>query len=193
MSAPVVTALRETRSGRVAVELDGVPWRTVPLDVAARAGLVVGLGLDRERLRTLARELRRSRAIGTAAVALRYRDLSRFALEQRLARRGIRASDRVAAVEALERAGLVDDERVARSRAAALAERGWGDEAIEQRLASDGVDREFALAAVATLAPERERAAAIAARRGPGLSTVRYLASRGFAEDAAEEAAGSAP
>lgn len=188
MEAPVVTALRQAGRGRVAVELDGAPWRTVPLDAAVRAELVVGLVLDRDRLRTLARELRRSRALGVAAGALRHRDLSRRALEQRLARRGIRHVDRTAAVAVLERAGLVDDERAARARATALAERGWGDLAIAHRLESEGLAGEHAAAAVASLAPERARAAAIVARRGPGPPTARFLARRGFGEEAVEEA-----
>ena len=38
-----VTALRAGRRARVAVEVDGAPWRTFPLAVVTRAGLVVGL------------------------------------------------------------------------------------------------------------------------------------------------------
>jgi hypothetical protein len=53
---PRVTALRPARPGRVLVELDGERWRTIPLDVAARSGLTLGLELDRERLQTLSRE-----------------------------------------------------------------------------------------------------------------------------------------
>ena len=42
MTAPVVTALRARGRGRVAVELDGAPWRTVPLEAVYAAGLAVG-------------------------------------------------------------------------------------------------------------------------------------------------------
>ena len=42
-------------------------------------------------------------------------------------------------------------------------------------------------AALEALEPERERAARIAARRGPGPKTARYLASRGFGEEAVED------
>ena len=41
---PTVTALRDDRRGRVAVELDGAPWRVLPLDVVARAGIAVRVG-----------------------------------------------------------------------------------------------------------------------------------------------------
>ena len=61
---PTVTRLREDRRGRVAVELDGAPWRVLPVDVVARAGLSEGRTLDRETLRTVRRELRRVEAIG---------------------------------------------------------------------------------------------------------------------------------
>ena len=39
---PTVTGLREDRRGRVAVELDGSPWRTLPADVVVRAGSPAG-------------------------------------------------------------------------------------------------------------------------------------------------------
>jgi regulatory protein len=188
--ARVVTALREARGGHVAVELDGVPWRVLPVDVAARAGLVVGTALDRERARTLARELRRGRALGTALSALRRRDLSRRALDERLARRGVREAERADALGALERAGLVDDERVARKRAETLAERGWGDEAIRYRLLAEGVNAPAVDQALRDLELESARAARVVARRGGGPETARFLARRGFGEDAVEDAAG---
>jgi SOS response regulatory protein OraA/RecX len=187
-----VTAVRDARGGRVAVELDGELWRELPLDAAARAGLSVGTELDRERLRTLARELRRARALGTALGALRRRDLSRGALDERLARSGVREGVRSEALGALERVGLVDDERVARLRAAALAERGWGDEAIRYRLLGERVEPVAIDAALCELEPESVRAGRIVTRRGVGLATARFLARRGFGEDAVE-AAGSDP
>jgi hypothetical protein len=52
---PVVTGLRELPGGRVAVELDGARWRTVPAEVVVRVRLGVGEVLDRPRLRELAR------------------------------------------------------------------------------------------------------------------------------------------
>jgi hypothetical protein len=81
---PRVTALRPGPRGQVAVELDGVPWRMVPVDVAARSGLSEGRVLDRPALRDLRRELRRFEALSVAARALHSRDLSRQALGDRL-------------------------------------------------------------------------------------------------------------
>ena len=89
-------------------------------------------------------------------------------------------------VDALTRAGLVDDERFARGRAAALAARGWGDAAIRADLEARGVAGELVEDAVSALDPEPERAARVAERRGGGARTARYLAARGFDPDSFE-------
>jgi regulatory protein len=189
VAPPTVTALRETRKGRVAVELDGESWRILPAEAVVRAGLLHGSSLDRERARSLARELRRARALEVAGRALRYRDIPAKRLEDRLARRGVAAEARADAVETLSRAGLVDDERFARSRALALADRGLGDAAIRHDLEAQGVDPELATLACAELPQERERAEKVVAKRGRSAATARYLARRGFGEDAVELAA----
>jgi regulatory protein len=189
---PVVTGLRETRGGRVAVELDGARWRTLPLDVVVRVALGVGEDLDRVRLRELARELRRARALDAGLRALARRDLSAAALADRLERRHVRAVDREATVGMLARTGLVDDERYASRRAESLAERGHGDEAIRWRLRREGIPEAVAAQAVAALEAERARAERIVAMRGRGPATARELARRGFGEDAVEAALGPA-
>jgi len=127
-----VTALRSLRPGRVAVELDGAPWRVLPTGVAVAAGLAVGERLGRARLRALRRELRRHEALAAATGALRHRDLSSRALEARLARRSVGPLERAEALQVLERAGVVDDARFAVGRARVLAERGWGDASARQ-------------------------------------------------------------
>ena len=58
-----VSALVRGRRGQIRVELDGVPWRLLPEEAVVRAGLSVGLELDRSRLVTLARERRRARSL----------------------------------------------------------------------------------------------------------------------------------
>lgn len=168
------------------VELDGAPWRSLPEEAVARVGLATGLELNRPRARALARELRRLRARGIALRALRHRDLSSRRVEERLARAGVGAAEREDAVRALGRAGYVDDARFARSRAAALAARGYGDAAIRDALRREGLGPDDVEGAVAELRPERERAAEVVARRGPGPATARYLGRRGFGEDAVE-------
>jgi SOS response regulatory protein OraA/RecX len=187
-----ITALRG-RGGRVEVELDGGAWRTIPVDAAARAELRVGLELDRDRLRLLRRELRRSAAGSRALRALRARDLAAAELDARLARSGFAGHERAETVERLARTGLVDDARVAASRAGALARRGRGDLAIRWDLERRGLAAEHVDAALAGLEPEQARAARIVEARGAGEATARLLAARGFGEDAVEGALGTAP
>lgn len=188
---PVVTALRERRGKRtVDVELDGAPWRALPLDVVVRASLREGLVLDRPRLRELRRELRRAEALGTAVHALRQRDLPRARLEARLAERGVAAEPAAEAVDALARAGYVDDQRFALGRAQALAARSLGDEAIRWDLERQGLPDALAGEAIAALEPEGRRAQRIAASRGATLATARFLARKGFSEDSLELALG---
>jgi regulatory protein len=189
---PRVTGLLERRGGRVAVEVDGEPWRTLPVDAAVRAELRVGVELDRPRLRVVRRELRRAEALAWAVRALRRRDLSVRGLDRRLEQAGLRGDERRAALATLERAGLLDDERFALARAESLAERDYGDEAIRWLLERDAVEPELAGRAVDALPAERERATAVAARRGPGGATAAFLARRGFAEDSVESALGGA-
>jgi SOS response regulatory protein OraA/RecX len=188
---PTVTALREDRRGRVAVELDGAPWRVLPLDVVVRSGLSEGRMLDRPTLRTVRRELRRIEALAFAGRALRSRDLSRRRLVERLERAAVAPAAAAECLATLESAGLLDDDRVAHNRARTLADRGWGDEAIRQRVVGEGFDESTAGDAVAGLGPETERAKRLIERRGSGPRTARYLAGRGFAEESVEAALGA--
>lgn len=188
----VVTGLRERPRGRVEVDLDGVPWRLVPADAVVRSGLAVGRALDRETARALGRELRRSDALDVALRALQHRDQSRRRLEQRLDRRGTPAEAREDALEALERLGLVDDDRVAAGRARTLADRGYGDAAIRFVLEADGLPEASVVDALSSLEPEADRARALLATRGQTLKTVRWLAGKGFAAATLEDVAGFA-
>jgi SOS response regulatory protein OraA/RecX len=188
MAVPRVTALRTDRSGRVAVDLDGRRWRVLPVEVVATAGLAVGRELDRPALRELRRALRRSEALASATRTLRYRDVSSQRLAQRLEAASVAPAARADALEVLERAGLVDDARFAERRANALAERGFGDEAIRHDLERQGVPAELRGQAIAALPEESGRARSIVARRGPGPRTARYLAAKGFGEEAVDAA-----
>ncbi len=181
-----VTALR-ARHGRVAVELDHVPWRTLPVQAVVEAGLAVGVSLDRERARSLARELRRTRAADLAVNALARRDRSRAELDFRLARAGVRADERVETLDRAAETGLVDDGRYARARASVLAERGAGDLLVLDDLERHGVGADLARTAVSELEPEAARAERILAARGRSARTLRYLAARGFTRESVEE------
>jgi SOS response regulatory protein OraA/RecX len=189
---PAVTALRERPQGRVAVELDGAPWRVLPADAVVRARLAVGRPLDREQARELARALRRGRALALAARALGPRDRSRDELARRLELARVPAAARVAALDSLERAGLVDDARVAGARAAALAARGYGDAAISDDLARRGIGPGERSAALAALQPEPERARQLLERHGREPRALRRLAAHGFDPELLRELAGFA-
>jgi len=130
----------------------------------------------------------RKDAVETALRALRFRDRSTAELEARLERHGVGEAERERALETLERVGYVDDGRFACTRAEHLAGRGSGDELIRHDLEARGVAAEYVAVALAALEPERLRAERIVARRGRSAQTARYLASRGFGEDAVEAA-----
>jgi regulatory protein len=188
---PTVTRLRDSGRGRIAVELDGAPWRTLPVDVVARSGLAEGRALDRPTLRLLRQELRRAEALAVAGRALRRRDLSERGITEQLARASVAPAAVEESLAVLSRAGLVDDGRFARTRADSLAERGYGDAAIRHDLGRQGIAPEVIQAALESLEAEGERARRLVERRGPGARTARYLASRGFGEEALEAAAGA--
>ena len=167
MAVPVVTALRARGPGRVAVELDGEPWRVVPLEAVYGAGLVVGGPLDRTTARALGRELRRLERPGRGPA----RRCGRATTRRRRSSSGSPREARPAAVrretvEAAQRAGLVDDRRFAMQRAEQLAARGSGDLLIGDDLERQGVPPELARLAIDALEPEAARADTIVAARG---------------------------
>jgi SOS response regulatory protein OraA/RecX len=173
---PRVTALTSDRTGsHVLVELDGAPWRRIPVEIAVGVGLGTHAELGRPELRRLRRELRRGEALDAAVRALRHRDRSRAMLRERLVGAGIAPWACEQALDALTRAGIVDDARFARGRARALADRGSGDALIQADLLAAGVS-------------EAEVTRTIAAARGATIATARWLARRGFGEEAIEAA-----
>jgi SOS response regulatory protein OraA/RecX len=188
---PTLTAVRRQRPGRVALEVDGRPWRVVPDDVVVRCGLAPGVALERPLLREFRRELRRAEALGAATRTLARRDLSARRLRERLDARGVRAPAAEAALATLESVGIVDDARLARFRAGALAERGWGDAAVAARLEQEGFGSELLRAALSALAPEHERAAVLAERAADRRAAWSLLARRGFALDSIEHVVGA--
>jgi regulatory protein len=129
-----------------------------------------------------------SQAVEAALRALRARDRSAAELDERLDARGAGPAERREVLELLERVGYVDDRRFAAGRAAALAARGSGDALIRDDLERRGVAAETIEAALAGLEPESVRAERIVAARGRSAKTARYLAGRGFEEDAVSSA-----
>jgi SOS response regulatory protein OraA/RecX len=187
--SPTVTALRERKRGRLAVELDGRPWRVLPTDAVVRAGLAVGRRLDRGTARELAREVRRARALAAATRSLAASDRSRQALEQRLARAGHSAAAREDAIAALDRAGVLDDARLARSRADLLARRGYGDAAIRADLRRLLIPAEATADAVAALEPELDRVRRQLEGTRVTPAVLRRLTGRGFSHDTLDDIA----
>jgi SOS response regulatory protein OraA/RecX len=186
---PVVTGLREHKRGRVAVELDGRPWRVLPAGPVVQAGIAVGSRLDRPTARELARAVRRARAVAAATRSLAASDRSQQALERRLAQAGHSATAREEALAVLGRAGLVDDERLAANRAELLARRGYGDAAIRADLRRRLVAEEAAAEAIAALEPERDRVHALLSGQIVTSGLLRRLAARGFSHDTLDDLA----
>jgi SOS response regulatory protein OraA/RecX len=186
---PTVTGLRERKRGRVAVDLDGRPWRELPLDAVVRAGLAVGRPLDRHTARELGREVRRARAVAAATRSLAASDRSRQALEQRLKRGGHSAAAREEALAALGRAGLLDDTRAAERRAEQLARRGYGDAAIRADLRKRMISAESAIEAVQALEAELDRARRLLEGKDLTPALLRRLSARGFSRDTLDEVA----
>ena len=124
--------------------------------------------------------------------ALRHRDLSVRALDERLAARGYGDAEREATIASLLRTGLLDDRRFAESRAQVLAARGSGDALIRHDLSRAGIEPATTEDALATLGPEGDRARAILGRRGPGPKTARYLTGKGFSNETVASVVASA-
>lgn len=162
----------------------------MPDEIVIRCGLAAGLELDRPLLRRLRAELTHAEALDSAARALARRDLAARAVRERLRRRRVPPATEEAVVETLASAGLVDDVRLARARARALAERGWGDAAIAARLDEEGFEAADSAGAMAELAPESERAAELVASEGDRRRAAQRLARRGFAFETIEDVVG---
>lgn len=128
-------------------------------------------------------EAPRTEALAVATRALARREHSQRSLRERLLRAGVSVGDAEAVVAELLQTGLVDDARFAEERARVLAGKGKGDAAIRFDLERAGVGPDELEAALGTLDPERERAAALVARRGASPATARLLAGRGFDEE----------
>jgi regulatory protein len=185
-----LTGLRRSSPGRVQLEVDGLPWITVPDEVVVRCGLSGGVALERPLLRKLRRELRRAEARAAAARAVTARDISRQRLGERLRARGIAPEPGAEAVAELVRAGIVDDERLARARAGALAERGWANAAIEARLEREKIATRIVRQALAELPSERERAGQLVRGVPDRRAAWKLLGRRGYAPETIEDVVG---
>jgi SOS response regulatory protein OraA/RecX len=162
----------------------------VPDDVIVRCGLAAGVELERPVLRRLRAELRTAEALALAGDTLRRRDLSQHRLAERLRRAGIARTVERRALATLVESGVVDDARLAATRARSLAERGWGDLAIAARLEGEGISEREARAAIAELEPETERASRLVGGAGDDGKAWRLLSRRGFDPETVESVLG---
>jgi regulatory protein len=80
---------------------------------------------------------------------LAVRARTELELDRAMARAGLDAADRYAALARLRELGYMDDREVARGRARTLMERGEGPRLLARRLQSQGIPQEDAQAAVA--------------------------------------------
>ena len=135
----------------------------------------------------------RPNALEAAAKALARRDRSAANLTAYLERHGTAPEEASQAVTRLQEAGYVDDARYASSRAQTLAGRGYGDEGVRFELERDGVQPEEIDAALASLAPERERAVSLVRAARAPTAAIRRLAAKGFSRDSIEAALAALP
>jgi len=198
---PVVTALRATRGGRVAVHLDGAYFCSVSPALLARERLYEGREMGEAEAAALRAAASAERVQADALRLLSHRARSRHELRRRLLHKGHeeQAVDEVLA--RLEGEGLVDDDAFARAYVADKRNlAGWGEGRIRRGLAQLGVDGarvERALRQDDDAAdPELARALAVLARRpregaAPAVVRRRALAAllrRGFAAEVASQA-----
>ena len=186
--APTVTALRARRGGRVLVQIDGHDWRELPADVVVRARFTpepssTGRGCARSPANGAAPRRLQRRAASCAPRPPRPR-------ARRSARAaGDRAADRATALSTLEGAGSSTtsaSRATARSRSRVAASATPPSATTSRSTASS---RSWSTRPSQALEPEAARAERIVASRGRSPATARFLARKGFGEDAVESAA----
>jgi SOS response regulatory protein OraA/RecX len=188
---PTITRLARTTDTRVRVEVDDAPWRTLPTPLVDGLGFTIGTELTRPLLRTLRRQLRRHEAASNAERILASSDTSTARLDAALERSGVAPRDRESLVDTLASSGLLCDARSSQARATALANRGYGNLAIELKLETEGYESADRQAAIASLDSERTRAERVLkGKKVDPVKAARLLARRGFEEEICESLAG---
>jgi len=170
---PVVTALRATRRGQVAVHVDGNFVFSVSDSFVARWHLYQGRELDDDALAQLRGQASAERVMADAYRLLGHRARSRHELRRRLLQKGHDDEAVAGALERLAGDGLLDDAEFARSYVAdKRGLSGWGSRRIFRGLTELGVARDVIDAALGAAAAtegddaELERALAVLRRRG---------------------------
>jgi regulatory protein len=170
----IVSTLKATRSGRIAVHLDGEYVCTVGDALLVRLGLFVGRSLTDEQVEQLRSEASAERALADAHRLLGHRARARAELGTRLAAKGHPEQVVQRVLEHLQEGGLLNDEAFARAYVAdARRLHGWGTERIARDLARLGADPAAVQAALAgtggdAQADELQRALGILSRQRAG-------------------------
>ena len=160
----VVSTLKATRAGRIAVHLDGEYACTVGDALLVRLGLFVGRSLTDEQVGELCSEASAERALSDAHRLLGHRARARAELGARLTAKGHPEETVQRVLEHLQEGGLLDDHAFARAYVAdARRLHGRGTERIARDLARLGADPAAVQAALAdtgadTQADELQRA-----------------------------------
>ena len=187
---PTVTGLRERKRGRVAVELDGKPWRVLPADAVVRAGLAVGRDAGSAHgAGAGARGAPGQSAGGGDAIAGGERPVASGRSSggwrgRAIPPRRVKTRSRLSAVPGSSTTPAWRRIAPSCSRAAATAM-----PAIRADLRRRLISADTAADAVAALEPELERARRLLAGQSVTPAMLRRLSGRGFSRDTLEEVA----
>jgi len=208
---PIVTALRATKGGRIAVHVDGEYLCAVGESFVARWRLYKGRELDDENLVQMRTQASGERALADAYRLLGHRARSRAELRRRLLQKEHDEAVVDTVLERLEGEGLLDDAEFARRFVADKRTLGrWGSQRIRRGLADLGVagpvidaavgsadaggdaDAEYARALAVLNAKGPPRAPLEAARRRAYQALLRRGFANGLAYRAVREWTGAA-
>jgi len=147
---PRLTEIKTTKKGRLALFLDGEFAFSLDEDTFARESLHEGDELDEARLASLRRQSDTRKALDKAMDYLSLRDHAAGELYEKLCRKFDGPSAAYAVAKAQE-LGLLDDDSVARRRAAELYRKHRSRREILHDLAAKGIDTATAARAVEEL------------------------------------------
>ncbi len=140
---PILTEIRVPRRGsrRRTLVLDGEPWRDAPSDLVSEAHLKAGAEIEPGELSERLAEIEPRCARDRAVRLLTYRERSTKELVDRLREDGYLPETVTAVLERLAAAGLLDDDRFARSLARNLTQiRRLGRSRAARELTAHGID-----------------------------------------------------
>ena len=139
----IITALRQTATDRVTVELENGSEIKSSLGVVTDWRLFTGKTLDEEELALLRRDSSRSLARDRALELISRRLLSRREVRDKLLQKGVDEDAADYSVNWLSDHGFLNDESYAAAVARHYAAKGYGAGRVRSELSRRGVDREL--------------------------------------------------